>query len=158
MAPNLPLKKRLQMKATTIDYDQSAIVSTVETQSNAGDVAYLRFLPKGSLALIPNKAGKFVSIHCLDTEQADKVRKYDDHHFLHFIGESFGRRLGDFISCSTRKCHPIARSSLEEVTGDRCVFLGNAANTLHPIAAQGLNLGFRDVLALQAAMVSTPII
>ena len=144
------------MKANTIDYEQSALVSTVETQSNAGDVAYLRFLPKGSLALIPNKAGKFVSIHCLGTEQANKVRKYDDHHFSQFIRENFGRRLGDFISCSTRKGYPIARSSLEEVTGNKCVFLGNAANTLHPIAAQGLNLGLRDVLALQAAMVSAP--
>ena len=150
------VKKALHMKANTIDYEQSALVSTVETQSNAGDVAYLRFLPKGSLALIPNKAGKFVSIHCLDTEQVDQVRRYDDHHFLQFVGGNFGRRLGDFISCGERKCHPIARSSLEEVVRDRCVFLGNAANTLHPTAAQGLNLGFRDVLALQAALVSSP--
>ena len=76
--------------------------------------------------------------------------------FSQFIADNFGRRLGDFISCSTRKGHPISRSSLEEVTRDKCVFLGNAANTLHPIAAQGLNLGFRDVLALQAALVSAP--
>ena len=82
------------MKANTIDYEQSAIVSTVETQRNAGDVAYLRFLPKGSLALIPNKAGKFVSIHCLDTEQADKVRKYDDHHFLTIYCGQFWKKVG----------------------------------------------------------------
>ena len=151
------VKKGLQMKAATIDYHQSAIISTVETQREAGGIAYLRFLPTGSLALIPNRAGKFVSIHCLDTEQVDQVRSYDDHHFLHFVADNFGRRLGDFISCGERKCHPIARSSLEEVTRDRCVFLGNAANTLHPTAAQGLNLGFRDLLALQAALASTPI-
>ena len=150
------VKKGLQMKAATIDYHQSAIISTVETQRAAGEIAYLRFLPTGSLALIPNRAGKFVSIHCLDTEQVEQVRRYDDHHFLHFVGDNFGRRLGDFISCGERKFHPIARSSLEEVARDRCVFLGNAANTLHPTAAQGLNLGFRDVLALQAALVSTP--
>ena len=150
------VKKGLQMKATTIDYRQSAVISTVETQRDAGDIAYLRFLPKGSLALIPNRAGKFVSIHCLDTEQVEQVIRYDDHHFLHFVRENFGRRLGDFISCGERKCHPIERSSLEEVTSDRCVFLGNSANTLHPTAAQGLNLGFRDVLALQAALTSTP--
>ena len=150
------VKKCLQMKADTIDYDQSAVISTVETQGSSSDIAYLRFLPKGSLALIPNRAGKFVSIHCLGKEQADRVRRYDDHHFLHFIEKNFGRRLGDFVSCSERKCHPIARSSLEEVTGNRCLFLGNAANTLHPVAAQGLNLGFRDVLALQAALISTP--
>ena len=47
------------------------------------DVAYLRFLPDGLSSPYTNKAGKFVSIHCLDTEQVDKVRSYDDHHFLH---------------------------------------------------------------------------
>ena len=102
------------MKAATIDYHQSAIISTVETQREADGIAYLRFLPTGSLALIPNRAGKFVSIHCLDTEQVDQIRSYDDHHFLNFVADNFGRRLGDFISCGERKCHPIARSSLEE--------------------------------------------
>ena len=150
------VKKCLHMKATTINYDQSAVISTVETQRKAGDIAYLRFLPKGSLALIPNRAGKFVSIHCLGTEQVDQVKIYNDDHFLHFIEGNFGRRLGDFISCSERKFHPITRYSLEEVTRNRGVFLGNAANTLHPTAAQGLNLGFRDVFALQAALASTP--
>ncbi|MEC9248748.1 MAG: FAD-dependent monooxygenase [Pseudomonadota bacterium] len=140
--------KFLEVTVDSIDYDQSAIVSTLNTENNLGNKAYLRFLDKGSMALIPTASGQVVSVLCVPEKVAEQVKGFSDESFMAFLEESFGRRLGKSLRCGPRRKYAIRRQSLSKTNYGRCVILGNAANTLHPNGAQGLNLGFRDVLAL----------
>lgn len=145
----------LKVSADSTEYDQSAIVSILNIDKDLGDKAYLRFLDKGSMALIPTISGQVVSVLCLPEKMAEQLTGFSDDRFIIFLEESFGRRLGNSLRCGPRRKHLIRRQSLSKTNYGRCVTLGNAANTLHPNGAQGLNLGFRDVHVLGTCLVKS---
>ncbi|MGW8394899.1 FAD-dependent monooxygenase [Pseudoduganella sp. HUAS MS19] len=137
-------------KAETRDYQQSAIIAQVRTSSPVAHRAYERFTSEGPLALLPQDDG-YSLVWCARPATAQAILALDDAAFLAKLGETFGDRLGKFTQATRRLAFPLGLNA--GVTGSaRSVAIGNAAQTLHPVAGQGLNLGLRDAAELARAL------
>ncbi len=131
---------------TTRDYAQHALTARVSTTLPHNHVAYERFTQDGPLALLPFENDcSLVWMHT--PERVAELMQAEDHAFLVALRETFGARLGDFTRVTRRASHPL---SLRYTTRDTpgVITIGNAAQTLHPVAGQGFNLGLRDAWEL----------
>ncbi len=133
------------------DYGQTAIVAQVRTEIVRRGIAWERFTDDGPLALLPDVDGASALVWTVRTGEAARLLEASGERFLASLGARFGHRLGRFIAVGPRASMPLRlvfrRSS---VAGPRAVAVGNAAQTLHPVAGQGLNLGLRDAVELAA--------
>jgi len=130
------------------DYAQSAFVTTLTTEKPLDGLAYERFTESGPVALLPlgaNRAGLVLSVPSAD---AARIAALDDADFLAFVHERFGYRAGRFSRPGRRKPYPLAAVLASRTIAQRTVLVGNAAQTVHPVGAQGFNLGLRDALTL----------
>jgi 2-octaprenyl-6-methoxyphenol hydroxylase len=135
----------------TRDYGQAAVTARVTCGAPHQNVAYERFTPEGPLAILPD--GEAVALVWTTTpEHAQQLCALTETGFLAQLQESFGNRLGLFRGASSRAWYPLALKIAASVTEPRTVVLGNAAQTLHPVAGQGLNLGLRDAWELAAVL------
>lgn len=139
-----------------LDYAQQAIVARVEATRPRPHTAFEHFTRRGPLALIPTGGAGYISVQCLDEEAAAAALALDDHDYLMRLEQRFGSRLGRFSQLGPRRAHALRRQRAQALTARRTVLLGNAANTLHPNAAQGLNLGLRDVATLAGILTREP--
>lgn len=142
------IRKALGIEATTWDYEQTAIVTSIATSRFHDHVAYERFTPTGPLAVLPLADGRCTVVWTLAPPVAATTLKLPDNEFLSSLQERFGFRLGWFTRVGRRHAYPLALTRAEERVGRRVVIIGNAAQGLHPIAGQGFNLGLRDVATL----------
>jgi 2-octaprenyl-6-methoxyphenol hydroxylase len=124
-------------------YGQMGIVTWVETQPPARHCAYERFTPEGPLALLP-QAGGYAVVWSLREARAQALAEATDGAFLEALAATIGRRLGRLRALGPRALHPLALRLRPSRIGPRQAYIGNAAQTLHPVAGQGLNLGLRD--------------
>jgi 2-octaprenyl-6-methoxyphenol hydroxylase len=136
------------LRTTRHDYAQCALVCSVRPRRAHEGVAYERFLPTGPLALLPLRDGNCGVVWSLPERDAAALHERDDQEFLARLGEAFGGRLGRLLEVSPRRAFGLSRHSTRPLQAARCVCVGNAANRLHPVAGQGLNLGLRDVAQL----------
>lgn len=143
-------------RAVSRDYGQSAIIAHVRTSSPIAHRAYERFTDEGPLALLPQDDG-YALVWCVPPTRAEQLLALDDTAFLARLGAAFGSRLGRFSHTTARLAYPLGLNAQAGGTA-RTVAIGNAAQTLHPVAGQGLNLGLRDaaVLARVLAQDSSP--
>jgi len=139
---------RLGIASHIKDYGQTAIVANVTPDRAHGDTAYERFTDSGPLALLPLGKHHCVMVYTVQTDQIDHYLGLDDKAFLACLERRFGRRLGKFSNIGTRKSYPLKLIQPQEQLRERIVLLGNSAHTIHPNAAQGLNLCLRDTAAL----------
>jgi 2-octaprenyl-6-methoxyphenol hydroxylase len=146
------VREQLGLAADTRDYGQSALVTAIRPKHAHRGVAYERFLPTGPLAILPKPRdgeGHACSlVWTLPTEQLPEYEALDDAAFLSRAMAQFGERLGPFRALGARQSYPLSRVMSEQLTAPRTVFIGNAAQSLHPVAAQGFNLGLRDAATL----------
>lgn len=146
------VRDALGLSAQTRDYGQSAIVTAVRPQYTHGGVAYERFLPTGPLAVLPKPRdadGQACSlVWTLPTDRLPEFIALGDEAFLARAMDAFGERLGRFTAMGRRQGYPLSRVMNERLSAPRTVFVGNAAQNLHPVAAQGFNLGLRDAATL----------
>lgn len=136
------------------DYAQSAFVTTVTTERALNGTAYERFTDSGPVALLPmakNRAGLVLSVPADDSE---RVAALDDAAFLALVDERFGYRVGRLSRPGKRTPYPLARVLADRLTAHRTVLVGNAAQTVHPLGAQGFNLGLRDALSLSELLIA----
>jgi 2-octaprenyl-6-methoxyphenol hydroxylase len=151
-----PLRQALGVSATVEDYGQTAIVSAIRVQRPQPGVAWERFTPEGPIAVLP-KAGDACSlVWTLTQAQSQAAMALDDEPFRVAAQACFGERLGRFTALGRRQHWPLSRVLSARLHTGRCVFLGNAAHALHPVAAQGFNLGLRDVAALADVLAQVP--
>ncbi len=134
--------------STVWEYEQTAIVTNVATQRFHHHVAYERFTPGGPLALLPIADGRCGVVWTLEPERARQALELDDTRFLAALQDAFGFRLGRLLKVGRRQSYPLALTRSEAHVADRLAVVGNAAQSLHPIAGQGLNLGLRDAASL----------
>jgi 2-octaprenyl-6-methoxyphenol hydroxylase len=132
------------------DYHQIAIIAHVRCSHALSHRAFERFTGEGPLALLPQDDG-YALVWCVRPATAERLLALDDQVFLQQLGISFGGRLGRFISTSPRHRYPLGLNATSS-TSARSVAIGNAAQTLHPVAGQGLNLGLRDAVVLANAL------
>jgi 2-octaprenyl-6-methoxyphenol hydroxylase len=142
------VRELLGIAAETREYGQHAIVSAVRTSRPHHGVAYERFTPDGPLALIPKPDDACSLVWTVPSERVEAMLAMDDAAYMAHARETFGGRLGRFLQLGRRWAYPLARVVTCEPTAPRVVFAGNAAQSLHPVAAQGFNLGLRDVSVL----------
>ena len=128
------------------DYGQTAIIANVQTQQPHQNRAFERFTTEGPLALLPMKDNLMSLVWCV--RHADELLQADENSFLTRLQQQFGWRLGRFQRCGQRFAYPLTLSCAPQHIQARTVLIGNAAQTLHPIAGQGFNLGIRDVMTL----------
>jgi 2-octaprenyl-6-methoxyphenol hydroxylase len=133
------------------DYAQTAVIGTVRTDRAHGNRAYERFTPQGPVALLP-VGERFALVFTAAPAQAKRLLALDDAGFLAELQSHFGDRAGRFLSIEGRASFPLRLRAVNVPVALRTAIVGNAAQALHPIAGQGLNLGLRDAAALAAAI------
>lgn len=138
------------------DYQQTAIIAQVRSSRPVEHRAFERFTEQGPLALLP-QGDDYSLVWCVRPDVAASLQALDDRSFLEQLGAAFGERVGRFTHTSPRLAFPLGLNADPRATA-RTVAIGNAAQTLHPVAGQGLNLGLRDatVLARLLAQGATP--
>jgi 2-octaprenyl-6-methoxyphenol hydroxylase len=149
------LRRWLGIKTDIKDYRQTAVVANVTPERVHDYTAYERFTSSGPLALLPLAGQHCVVVWGTSTEAARTLMTLADEAFLEGLTERFGRRLGRFVKAGRRRSYPLLFIRARQQTGHRFAILGNAAHTLHPNAAQGLNLGLRDVAMLAELLIQT---
>ncbi len=139
------------------DYEQVAVVAQVQTELPHCGVAYERFTPAGPIALLPNgSAGAYALVWVNAPPEAERVTGLDDAAFLRELQDKFGSRQGQFLAVSSRGRFPLKLDYRGTDAGAHVVRIGNAAQTLHPVAGQGFNLGLRDAWELAQSCLETP--
>lgn len=138
------------------DYGQSAIVGLVEAENTVPHQAWERFTAEGPLALLPSHYGPNILnlVWCGSPESSEHRLQLGDADFLNQLEKEFGSRVGRFLKIQDRRLYELGLNYRKEITKDNEVWIGNAAQTLHPVAGQGLNLGLRDAFLLAEKLVS----
>jgi 2-octaprenyl-6-methoxyphenol hydroxylase len=137
----------------TRDYLQSALVCEVETEQPHHNRAFERFTLEGPLALLPAAHG-WSLVWSAQPEHAQQLAVLDDAEFCRRLHATFGGAAGSFISAGRRQVLPLALKYATRPVAPRTLFIGNAAQTLHPVAGQGFNLGLRDAWELSRAIIA----
>ena len=130
------------------DYGQTLFIARVRATQAPDGTAYERLGDDGPTALLPRGDRHWGVVHGVAREQAETVAALDDAAWLARLQRAVGWRIGRLVASGERSAYPIARVVAQRLVADRAVVLGNAAQTIHPIGAQGFNLGLRDALTL----------
>lgn len=142
-------------KAVTHDYQQTAWVGQVSFEDTAParpeGVAFERFTRHGPAALLPLKGGGAGLVWCVPSND-DPVRELNDTQRVTVLNSIFHPAVGRITSITPLKQFPLGLNAERTLTDGRTVRIGNAAQTLHPVAGQGLNLGLRDAFELVQAL------
>ena len=144
------------ISAADTDYDQVAIVANVTTDTPNDGTAYERFTPAGPLALIPLHDGTWTVVWARRPDDAAAALAQEPAAFLSGLQQHFGWRAGRFTHVGKRASYPLVLTRADELTAQRTVLIGNAAQSLHPVAGQGFNLALRDVAALAELIAREP--
>ncbi|TCH65760.1 2-octaprenyl-6-methoxyphenyl hydroxylase [Acinetobacter sp. ANC 4862] len=143
-------RKALGIGADEHDYDQVAIVTTVQTSKPHNHVGFERFSPLGPLALLPlpGEYRRSVVWPVKKGTEGEWLGEENDQHFLDALQETYGDRAGKFQKTGRRFSFPLSQVLAEKQAVGRVVLMGNAAHTIHPVAGQGFNLCMRDAYVL----------
>jgi 2-octaprenyl-6-methoxyphenol hydroxylase len=140
----------------TKDYGHDALVTKVQCELPHDNVAYERFTPAGPIALLPNGERDFSLVWTGKSEAIGDFLELEDEAFLVSLHRHFGDRVGRFLKVGKRMRFPLRLAYLDPVTAPHLVVIGNAAQTMHPVAGQGFNVGLRDAWTLADMIGETP--
>ncbi|MCF7642328.1 MAG: ubiquinone biosynthesis protein UbiH [Pseudomonadales bacterium RIFCSPHIGHO2_12_FULL_40_16] len=143
-------RKALGIGASEHDYDQVAIVTTVQTSKPHNHVGFERFSSLGPLALLPlpGEYRRSVVWPVKKGTEGEWLGDENDQHFLDALQDTYGDRAGKFQKTGKRFSFPLSQVLAEKQAVGRVVLMGNAAHTIHPVAGQGFNLCMRDAHVL----------
>lgn len=142
------VRAALGIGAQRHDYGQRLLVARVRTSRAPDGTAWERLGQAGPTALLPRGDRHHGLVHGVPEAQADAMAALDEAAWLAHAQAAFGWRAGRFLASGPRSTYPIVKVLAERVIAPRALLLGNAAQTLHPLGAQGFNLGLRDALTL----------
>jgi len=148
-------RQALGIGADEYDYDQVAIVTTVQTSKPHHHVGFERFSQLGPLALLPlpGEYRRSVVWPVKKGTEGEWLGEENDQHFLDALQETYGDRAGKFQKTGRRFSFPLSQVLAEKQAVGRVVLMGNAAHTIHPVAGQGFNLCMRDAYVLVRSLI-----
>lgn len=142
------VRELLNIKTDKVDYQQSALVTMTELSRSHGNVAYERFQENGAIAMLPLVDNHVATIWTDVNDNITQLMQLSDAEFLEKLQTHFGYRLGKLKNIRQRFRYPLQMIQAAEKVRQRVILIGNAAHTLHPIAAQGLNLALYEIAEL----------
>ena len=151
---NSLVKQAAGILSDNSSYEQLAVVANVRTDRSAHGVAYERFSAAGALAVLPLYDGAYTVVWTLPPELTQAMCECSEEEFCRELQSSFGWRIGRVVQAGRRSSYPLALIRADASTGERVALIGNAAQALHPVAAQGFNLGLRDAAVLAELLAS----
>ena len=135
-----------------LDYQSSALSFNLTAEIAHQGCAFERFTDTGPIALLPLPGQRVGVVWTLPSELAQTRVSAPEQEFLRAFQSAFGYRLGRFVQLGARTLWPLQRMRAEVDASERVVLIGNAAQTIHPLGAQGFNLGLRDAVALAGTL------
>jgi 2-octaprenyl-6-methoxyphenol hydroxylase len=142
------VRESLGIETERHDYGQTAVICNVTPEQEHCGRAFELFTPSGPMALMPHVEGRCGLIWCVPTDEVDAAMALPEHEFMQRANARLGRRLGRFLKMGKRSSYPLKLVRAHEDVRPRTVILGNAAHAIHPVGAQGFNLGLRDAATL----------
>lgn len=149
------VRKTAEIDISSTDYKQAAVVATVKTELSHQETAWQRFLPTGPLAFLPLTEGYSSIVWSTTPEHADALLSMDDDEFCKELASAFDQKLGEIVETSKRAKFPLRSQHAKHYIQDRLALVGDAAHTIHPLAGQGVNLGFADAASLAEIVVES---
>ncbi|EGQ9064638.1 2-octaprenyl-6-methoxyphenyl hydroxylase [Vibrio parahaemolyticus] len=145
--------QQIGLELSEHDFDQVAVIANIVTQEPHQGRAFERFTENGPVALLPMSDNRMSLVWCLRPDEAQIVMELSESEFLERLQQDFGWRLGAMQKVGLRASYPLLLRHRRQNISHRFAIVGNAAQTLHPIAGQGFNLGIRDVVTLAEELV-----
>ncbi|EGQ8296802.1 2-octaprenyl-6-methoxyphenyl hydroxylase [Vibrio parahaemolyticus] len=145
--------QQIGLELSEHDFDQVAVIGNIVTQEPHQGRAFERFTENGPVALLPMSDNRMSLVWCLRPDEAQIVMELSESEFLERLQQDFGWRLGAMQKVGLRASYPLLLRHRKQNISHRFAIVGNAAQTLHPIAGQGFNLGIRDVVTLAEELV-----
>jgi 2-octaprenyl-6-methoxyphenol hydroxylase len=142
------VREALGIGTERYDYRQTAVICNITPEQDHRGRAFECFTPTGPFAVMPHVNGRCGLIWCVPPEQAPALMEMPEMEFLSQAHSRFGNHLGRFLKMGKRSSYPLRLVRALEDVRPRAVILGNAAHAIHPVGAQGFNLGLRDVAVL----------
>ncbi len=146
------IRDQLGLETRSHDYKKTAVICNVSTEKPHQGQAFERLTPDGPVAMLPFRGGRCGFVWSMPRQQAETLLSGDDATFLQAAQERFGYRLGRFTRVGKRSSYPLHRIEVPQQVSPGVVLMGNAAHTLSPVSAQGLNLAVRDIAQLVDTM------
>ncbi|WP_109123844.1 2-octaprenyl-6-methoxyphenyl hydroxylase [Dyella sp. C11] len=150
------VRERLGIDVDRHDYKQTLFVCTITPERDHAHRAYERFADNGPIAVLPLASRRCGLVLTVPQHDAKAIEAMDDDAFVAFAQQRFGWRLGRLSRPGKRHPYAIQRVAARSLVSNRAVLVGNAAQTVHPIGAQGFNLGLRDALTLAELLAGAP--
>lgn len=149
---NSIIRQSFDLTQESVDFEQTAIIANIQLDQSHNNKAWERFTDTGPLALLPmlplNGKDRLSLVWALRSEQSSAYLKLSDDEFIQKLQTAFGYRAGRLIATGQRVSYPLVMTYMPRPIHHRTIFVGNAAQTLHPIAGQGFNLGLRDIMSV----------
>ncbi len=136
-------------------YAQDAVVALVHAEPPAAATAFERFTAEGPLALLPTE-GRYALIWSMQPKHAERLASASDTEFLRELAAAAGSAIGRPVALESRTVQALTLKVRRARVAGNEVYIGNAAQTLHPVAGQGLNLGLRDAWELSRMLSQGP--
>lgn len=146
------LRQLLAIETEQHDYEQSAIATTIQLSRPHQQIAYERFVDDGAIAMLPRAGLNCGHIWTAPRAKIAELMALTDGDYLQHVQTYFGFRLGHLLAIGKRYTYPLQMIHARQPVRQGFVLIGNAAHTIHPIAAQGFNLGLADVAVLTQAI------
>jgi len=147
------VRESLGIETQRHDYHQTAIICNITPEQDHRGRAFECFTATGPFAVMPHVNGRCGLIWCVHTDQVSEMMEMPEQEFLRKAQRRFGNHLGRFVKMGQRSSYPLRLVRALEDVRPRAVILGNAAHAIHPVGAQGFNLGLRDA-AVMAELLS----
>ena len=142
------VRELLHIDTEEHDYFQTLFVARVRAARAPDGTAWERFGEHGPTALLPRGDRHFGVVHGVARDQAATVAALDEASWLARLQQAIGWRAGRLLASGERSAYPLVQVLAKSLLAERVVLVGNAAQTVHPVGAQGFNLGLRDALTL----------
>lgn len=139
------VREILGLKIEEKSYDAFGVLAQIETEQHPNGWAYERFTTEGPVALLPMQGHFHKAVLVCPAKQVEHIQSLSDNEYIALFAEKMGERLGRFVKVSPRIVYPLKETYVPQMSKGRALLMGNASHTQHPVAAQGLNLGIRDI-------------